>query len=152
MVQPYRDVVRTRRQILRLTQRELARRCGLKQPLIAAIESGRRQPSQAAKRALDQALELRPSVALAARRGEVEEVFIRAGLPQPKVFGSVARGDDDPSSDLDLIVEFTEEHDIVDLLALEAELSELLTVSVDIVDARGTGHVLDRARGEAQTL
>lgn len=145
-------MIRTRRQILGLTQRELARRCGLKQPLIAAIESGRRQPSQAAKQALDEALELRPSTALEARRGEVDEVFTRAGLPQPKVFGSVARGDDVPSSDLDLMVEFSQEHDIVDLLALEAQLSELLTVNVDIVDARGTGNVLDRARVEAQPL
>lgn len=101
---------------------------------------------------MDEALELRPSTALEARRGEVDEVFTRAGLPQPKVFGSVARGDDVPSSDLDLMVEFSQEHDIVDLLALEAQLSELLTVNVDIVDARGTGNVLDRARVEAQPL
>lgn len=146
------DFVRARRRMLGLTQRELAHRAGLKQPLVAAIESGRRQPSASAQRLLTEALALRPSQALSARRHEIEAVFQRAGLPQPRVFGSVARGDDDASSDLDLVVEFDEEHDIADLLSLQHELSQLLTVDVDVVDARGEGHVLDRARSEAAPL
>ncbi|MFP5347853.1 MAG: multiprotein-bridging factor 1 family protein [Actinomycetes bacterium] len=48
-----------------MSQRELAERSGLKQPLIAAIEAGRRRPSDAARTALDRALAVRPSVALA---------------------------------------------------------------------------------------
>ncbi|SDT70115.1 hypothetical protein SAMN04515669_6137 [Jiangella sp. DSM 45060] len=124
----------------------------MKQPLIAAIESGRRQPSDAARAALDQALAIRPSTALAARREQVRELFARAGLPQPRVFGSVARGDDDPSSDLDLIVDFTDRHDIVDLLTLEHDLEELLTVGVDVVDGRADGRVTEHARAEAVGL
>ena len=124
----------------------------MKQPLIAAIESGRRQPSSAVRAALDKALAVRPSTALAARREQVRELFVRAGLPQPQIFGSVARGDDDASSDLDLIVEFTDQHDIVDLLALEHNLEELLTVDVDVVDARADGRVTESARAEAVGL
>src|SRR5699024_12611185 len=99
---------------------------------------------------LGRAFELRPSPALVARTTEGEEVCTRAGVAPPKVFGSVARSEDGPGSDLDLVVEFTDEHDIVDLLALEAELSDLLTVPVDIVDARAAGDVVDRALAEAQ--
>lgn len=139
--QTYREFVRRRRQILGLSQRELAGRSGLKQPLIAAIETGRRDPSAAARQALDQALELRPSVALEARRTEVGEIFRRRGLPQPKVFGSVARDVDETSSDLDLVVELSAEHDIVDLLDLEEELSTLLTVDVDVIDAGAQGSI-----------
>lgn len=135
-----------------MSQRALAERAGLKQPLIAAIEAGRRRPSATARAALDRALAIRPSVALAARRGEVRALFVRAGLPEPRVFGSVARGDDQESSDLDLIVEFTDRHDIVDLLTLQHDLEELLTVAVDIVDARSSGRVLDRARAEVVEL
>lgn len=79
-------------------------------------------------------------------------LFTRAGLPEPLVFGSVARGDDDETSDLDLLVEFTDRHDIVDLLALEHDLQELLTVHVDVVDARADGLVSDHARAEAVAL
>lgn len=148
----YGDFVRARRTILGLTQRALAERAGVKQPLIAAIESGRRQPSEATRAALDHALALRPSTALASRRDEVGRVFDRAGLPRPRVFGSVARGEDTPGSDLDLLVEFTDDHDIVDLLALEDELRGLLTIPVDLVDARTKGRVTARATTEAIAL
>ncbi|OOL32899.1 Cro/Cl family transcriptional regulator [Rhodococcus rhodochrous] len=146
------DFVRLRRGILGLSQRELAERSGIKQPLIAAIETGRRQPSEPARAALTAALAIRPSQALAARRGEVRELLAEAGLPNPGVFGSVARGDDDVASDLDLIVEFTDRHDIVDLLALQQTLEDLLTVRVDIIDGRAEGRVGDRARDESIAL
>ncbi|WP_026874195.1 XRE family transcriptional regulator [Jiangella gansuensis] len=152
MAGAYGDFVRARRNLLRFSQRELAERAGVKQPLVAVIESGRRQPSRAARAALDKALAIRPSAALAARREQVRELFVQAGLPQPRVFGSVARGDDDASSDLDLIVEFTDRHDIVDLLALVHELEELLTVGVDVVDARADSRVTLQARAEAVGL
>lgn len=144
--------VRARRHILDLSQRDLALRAGVKQPLIAAIEAGRRRPSDAARDALGRALALRPSTALAACRDDVRALFVRAGLPEPQVFGSVARGEDLETSDVDLLVEFTDEHDIVDLLSLQDKLEELLTVRVDVVDARSKGRALDQARMELQAL
>lgn len=132
--------------MLGMSQRALAERSGVKQPLIAAIEAGHRRPSDSTRAALDRALAIRPSAALAARRDEVRARFARAGLPEPRVFGSVARGADRESSDLDLIVEFTDRHDIVDLLTLQHDLEELLTVAVDIIDARADGRAVEHAR------
>jgi predicted nucleotidyltransferase len=148
----YGEFVRTRRRILGLSQRALAERSGVKQPLIAAIEGGRRTPSEASRAALDRALVVRPSRALAARRGEVLALFEHVGLRPPRVFGSVARGEDDELSDLDLVVEFTDRHDIVDLLSLEQALRELLTVKVDVVDARAAGRVTELADVEGVVL
>lgn len=152
MERPFGDRIRARRRVLGMSQRDLAGRAGVKQPLIAAIEAGHRRPSDAARAALERALTIRPSVALAARREEVRALFARAGLPEPRVIGSVARGCDQESSDLDLVVEFTDRHDIVDLLTLRHDLEELLTVAVDIVDARSGGRVLDQVRGEVVEL
>jgi predicted nucleotidyltransferase len=148
----YARFLRTRRGILGLSQRDLAERAGVKQPLIAAIESGRRRPSEATRAALDAVLALRPSEALAARRAEIGEAFALVGLPAPRVFGSVARGDDGYASDLDLIVEFSGSHDIVDLLTLQDNLQEILTVGVDIVDASASGDAVQRALAEAVEL
>jgi predicted nucleotidyltransferase len=148
----YGDLLRARRGILGISQRELATRSGVKQPLIAAIESGTRLPSAAARAALDAAVVVTPSVALSERREAVRDLFFRAGLPQPRIFGSVARGEDEAGSDLDLIVEFSDRHDIVDLLNLEHDVATLLTVPVDIVDARAGGRVTARARAEAVDL
>lgn len=141
--------LRTRRAILGLSQRDLAERAGVKQPLIAAIESGRRMPSKAARLALVRAVDTRPSVALSERSEEVLEAFARSGLAAPKVFGSIARRSDTIHSDIDLMVEFTDRHDICDLLALEEELEEILTFKVDVVDAREQGAVIDQATTEA---
>lgn len=145
-------MVRARRRMLGLSQRALAEASGVAQPLISAIESGTRRPTEASRTALLAAVALRPSVALAHRRAEVTAAVRRHGGRDAAVFGSVAHGTDRPGSDLDLMVAFEEGRDIVDLLALQAELEELLTVRVDVVSAGSTGVVADRARGEAVLL
>jgi predicted nucleotidyltransferase len=64
----------------------------------------------------------------------------------------VALGNDQPDSDLDLLVTFPPDADIVTLLTLEDELSELLTVPVDVVSAGSSGPMLERALAEAVPL
>lgn len=152
MEMSYSTFLRSRRAILGMSQRDLARHAGVKQPLIAAIEAGSRAPSAETRTALDQAVAIRPSAALHARRDQVCELFSRAGLPEPQVFGSVARGEDHATSDIDLLVEFTDEHDIVDLLDLEHDLEQLLTFDVDLIDARAAGRVTEHALTEVVAL
>lgn len=66
--------------------------------------------------------------------------------------GSVASGTDAPGSDVDLLVRFAEGRDIVDLLTLEHELEEVLTVPVDVVSAGSSGDLVERARPIAVDL
>lgn len=148
----FSERLKLRRTAAGLTQRQLAELSGVKQPLIAAIERGTRVPSDAARSALEQALQVRPSVLLRARRDEVLAALARIGAKDPWVFGSVARGEDDPGSDLDLLVTFPPDADIVTLLTLEEELAKILTVPVDVVSSGSSGRVLDRARVEAVPL
>lgn len=53
-----------------------------------------------------------------------------------RVFGSLARGEDDDSSDIDLLVDLEPGADLIDLAALDIELEKLLGHPVDIVPAR----------------
>jgi len=148
----FSERLKLRRTAAGLTQRQLAELSGVKQPLIAAIERGTRVPSDAARSALEHALQVRPSALLRARRDEVLAALARIGAKDPRVFGSVARGEDDPGSDLDLLVTFPPDADIVTLLTLEEELASILTVPVDVVSSGSSGRVLDRARVEAVPL
>jgi hypothetical protein len=50
-----------------------------------------------------------------------------------------------PGSDVDLLVTFPHQADIMTLISLDEELSDQLTAAVDVVPARGTGPVLQRA-------
>jgi predicted nucleotidyltransferase len=70
---------------------------------------------------------MRPSEALAKHREEVLEIISRYPVSNPRVFGSVARGEDVEGSDVDILVEpQLEVTTFAHLGALEQELSELL--------------------------
>lgn len=57
----------------------------------------------------------------------------RYGVRTLEVFGSFVRGEEDPSSDLDLLVTFDEPPTLFRYVALENELSDALGVKVDLV-------------------
>lgn len=73
---------------------------------------------------------------LAARRSDVIDAARRHGIENLQVFGSVARGDDDKASDIDLIAELPAGMGLIGLAKAEVELSEVLGVDVDLVPAR----------------
>lgn len=51
----------------------------------------------------------------------------------PRIFGSVARGEDEPESDVDILVDFTDEASLLDEIGLRLALVDLLRVEVDVV-------------------
>lgn len=126
-----------------MSQRELAQVAGVPQSTVATIEAGKRQPSVAmVERLLDAAgfhLEtrlvnsVRPSRLLEQHREDVAKVFARYPVRQVWVFGSVARGDDRPDSDLDLLVELEPNASVVDILGLDEDVSAALGCPVDVV-------------------
>ncbi len=124
----------------------------MKQPVIAALERGVRQPTDAVRQALEGALEVRPSQLLTLARDRVLAAVSAAGGSDVRICGSVATGDDRPGSDVDLVVRFPPGADIVTLLALEVELSDLLRVPVDVVSAGSSGGALERALVRAVPL
>jgi predicted nucleotidyltransferase len=130
-VSSYGDEVRERRRRAGMTQRDLATRSGISQPAIASIESGKRVPSTATRSRLDEALQVRPSVLLAAARERLRTVLDLFGVQNPRVFGSVARGEDRVGSDLDLLVTTPPEFDLFDKALLVHALEEALGAPVD---------------------
>jgi predicted nucleotidyltransferase len=54
-----------------------------------------------------------------------------------RLFGSAARGDDRPDSDIDLLVDFDEDSSLFDLMRMSRELEALLGRAVDVVSAGG---------------
>ena len=126
-----------------MSQRQLAQAAGVAQSTVSTIESGHRQPSVSMlERLLDAAgfrLEtrlvnaIRPSQLLEQHRDDVAKVFAGYPVSQVWVFGSVARGDDRPDSDLDLLIELTPGASIIDIIDLDEEISAVLGCPVDVV-------------------
>ncbi|MDZ7734268.1 MAG: nucleotidyltransferase family protein [Acidimicrobiia bacterium] len=87
------------------------------------------------------------------RRRELGEVAARRGAANLRVFGSIARGDAGPSSDVDLLVDLEPERTLLDLGGLVMDLSELLGVEVDVVTEAGLNpRVRARVLAEAVPL
>ncbi len=94
----------------------------------------------------------RPSDELARHRTAVLALMRATGASDVRVFGSVARGEDAPGSDIDLLATLPETMGLFELVALEQALEDVLGVPVDIVDARSRSRVIERALAEAVPL
>lgn len=75
----------------------------------------------------------RPSTAVEKHRDAIVELAVKHHATNVRVFGSVARGEDRPGSDLDLLVTFDEKATIYDQSSLILDLEELLGIKVDVV-------------------
>lgn len=71
------------------------------------------------------------------KREQVLDLAHQHGARQVRIFGSVARGDAGPSSDIDFLVDMEPGRSLLDLGGLVAELQQLLGRSVDVVTERG---------------
>lgn len=140
------------RQRAGLSQRELAQLSGVAQPNIAAYETGRRQPSPKMLVRLTAAARPRPSVMLSRHSRAVGAITAKHRARDVRVFGSVARGEDHPGSDIDLLVSFDTGATLYDQVALTEELEALLGVRVDVVSAAGLSARHDAIRREARPL
>jgi hypothetical protein len=74
---------------------------------------------------------------VASRRDQVLAIASRHRASRVRLFGSAARGEDRPDSDIDLLVDFDEGSSLFDLMHMSRELEELLGRSVDVVSAGG---------------
>jgi len=74
---------------------------------------------------------------LQVKREEILKVCAKYGARNVRVFGSVARGEADEQSDIDLIVDFEPGRSLLDHAGLWLELQDLLGVKVDVVSGRG---------------
>jgi predicted nucleotidyltransferase/DNA-binding XRE family transcriptional regulator len=146
------DVLRTARERAGLSQAALAARSGVSQSVISVYESGRRQPSLPMLSGLVEAagcdleVQVRPRSPRDRLRGDIGrrllrqrkrllEAAARHGIRVLGVFGSVARGEEGPSSDVDLLVALPEGMGLVGLARVEKEFSDLLSARVDLVPA-----------------
>lgn len=87
------------------------------------------------------------------RRGELITLAAECKAENLRVFGSVARGDANENSDLDLLVHFRDGASLFDLIDLKEHAEKLLGLPVDVVSDGGLSPYLkDRILNEARPL
>lgn len=125
--------IRAQRLAASMNQTQLARAAGVSQPNLSAYENGRRVPSAAVLERISRALAGRPSARVEVHRQAIRDLVTCHHAIDPRVFGSVARGEDQPGSDVDFLVAFDNEASLLDEVALRLALGDLLQVEVDVV-------------------
>lgn len=139
-----------------MTQVELAKNAGTSQPTLARYESGTAIPSLPTLERLlagcGRRLQLRDlpagetRIPLTSMRGQTGELAAllrvhrsqiiraaqRSGVRHIHVFGSVARGEEDAESDIDLLVDLASGRTLLDLVGFKQEVQDILGVPVDV--------------------
>jgi len=87
------------------------------------------------------------------KREDILRLAEEYGALNVRVFGSVARGEADEKSDIDLLVKMRDDYSLFDLGGLWADLQDLLGCHVDVVPETGLRErIKDRVLKEAVPL
>ena len=76
---------------------------------------------------------MKPSIVLQKNRAAIRLVVERHHACNARVFGSVAHGDDQEGSDLDILIDPTSNTSLMDVAKIQVELEKLLGVAVDVL-------------------
>ena len=126
------------------SQRDIAAAASVSQPYVSQVLAERRGRFVPTSRL---------GYLLAARRDDVMRVARRHDIENVQVFGSVARGEDGPDSDIDLMADLPSGMGLIGLSRVESELCDVLGVGVDLVPARSLkAHVRSSAMHDAVAL
>jgi len=90
-------------------------------------------------------------------RNDIFEQIIRSlkeeGAIMVAIFGSYARGEEKPGSDVDVIVDFSERKSLLDLVRIERELREVLGTEVELLTEKSISpYLIDRVRDEMEVI
>jgi len=76
---------------------------------------------------------MKPSEALPRHRETIRQLVFEAGMSNPRVFGSVLRGEDQEGSDLDILIDPAPRTSLLDLAGLQIEIEAQTGVKVDLL-------------------
>ncbi|MDD2750437.1 MAG: nucleotidyltransferase family protein [Acidithiobacillus sp.] len=96
---------------------------------------------------------MRPSEILRRHREDVLQIIAAHHATNPRVFGSVARGEDIEGSDIDILVDRQPGLTLLEQAYMTEELQDLLKVHVDVITSGAPSQrFLSRALQDARSI
>ena len=86
-------------------------------------------------------------------RAKILEITSLHGAAKVRIFGSAARGETKPGSDIDLLIELQAGRSLLDIVAIKQDLEDLLGCKVDVVtEAALSPYIKDDVLQQAVSL
>jgi uncharacterized protein len=79
---------------------------------------------------------MKPSEILPRHRDTIRRMVLASGMANPRLFGSVAAGEDNEDSDVDLLVDPAPETSLLDLAKLQVTLEAEMGLRIDLLTPR----------------
>jgi predicted nucleotidyltransferase len=76
------------------------------------------------------------------KKSDILAIAHRHGAKNVRLFGSVARGEDNETSDIDLLVSMEKNCSLYDLIGLQQEIQQMLNRKVDILTDKSINRYL----------
>jgi hypothetical protein len=76
---------------------------------------------------------MKPSEVFAQHRDTIRRIVLESGMTNPRLFGSALHGDDIDGSDLDILIDPSQETSLLDLVALQMQIEDALSIKVDVL-------------------
>ena len=93
------------------------------------------------------------STSLRDKRDKIIKIAALYGAHDVRIFGSVARGEAQQSSDLDVLIKLEAGRSLLDLVAIKQDLEDLLGCCVDVVTEDAVSpHIRDQVLKDAVSL
>lgn len=84
---------------------------------------------------------------------KVISVLVREGVKRIAIFGSYARRESRPGSDIDILVEFSGRKSLLDMVRIERILSEAIGIKVDLLTEKSISpYLVDRIKQEMEVI
>jgi predicted nucleotidyltransferase len=85
--------------------------------------------------------------------GKITRALKEQGATKVAIFGSYARREERPESDIDIIVEFSERKSLLELVKIERELSETLGIKVDLLTEKSISpYLIDIVKQQMEVI
>jgi len=76
------------------------------------------------------------------KRQQILDIVTQYGASNVRIFGSVARGEETPESDIDFLVELPQDSTLLDQIALIQSLEDLLGCKIDLAEPDSLHHLI----------
>ena len=84
---------------------------------------------------------------------KIKYLLLKEGAKRIAIFGSYARGEAKPDSDIDILVEFNERKSLLDLARIERLISENLGRNIDLLTEKAISpYLIDRIKQEMEVI